>query len=287
MAGLKYQARQSRRATIRYGNLNLSGIIVAKKYYVVWQGRETGIFTDWTTCKKHVEKFAGARYKSFPTMAEAESAFGGAPTALGSKKKVASKNAAEKKPSNRTTVKTYSAAEVAELRFDTKIFTDGGCEPNPGEAGSGMAIYRAGKISELWYGLYNPQGTNNTAELSALYQALLMAKDEVKQKQSVVIFSDSKYSIQCVTQWAVNWEKRGWTKPSGEIKNLELIQSMFSLYQSLKDDIKIMHVNGHVGVEGNELADRMSIMAIAENATDFIRYPKTINIDEILALRAG
>ena len=62
---------------------------------------------------------------------------------------------------------------------------------------------------------------------------------------------------------------------------------MYALYQSLRDDLEILHVNGHVGVEGNELADRMSIMAIAENATDFIRYPDAINIDEILALRAG
>lgn len=260
---------------------------MAQKYYVVWQGRETGIFTDWATCKKQVEKFAGARYKSFPTFAEAEAAFGGAPEIAGSKKKTGSKKTAAKKPSNRATVKTYGADEVAKLQFDTKIFTDGGCEPNPGEAGSGMAIYRAGKISELWYGLYNPQGTNNTAELSALYQALIVAKDEVANDRSVVIFCDSKYSIQCVTQWAANWEKRGWTKPSGEIKNLQLIQTMFALYQLLKNEIKILHVNGHVGVEGNELADRMSIMAIAENATDFVRYPDTINIDEILALRAG
>lgn len=260
---------------------------MAQKYYVVWQGRETGIFTDWATCKKQVEKFAGARYKSFPTKAEAESAFGGAPAAGGPKKKVGSRKTAAKKPSDRATVKTYGADEVSRLQIDTKIFTDGGCEPNPGEAGSGMAIYRLGKISELWYGLYNPQGTNNTAELSALYQALVVAKGEVAKKRSVVIFCDSKYSIQCVTQWAVNWEKRGWTKPSGEIKNLKLIQTMYALYQSLKDDIQVLHVNGHVGVEGNELADRMSIMAIAENATDFIRYPDTINIDEILALRAG
>lgn len=262
---------------------------MAKKYYVVWQGRETGIFNDWASCKNQVDKFAGAKYKSFPTMAEAEAAFTGGGAKVG--KKVAAKKSAgasnAKKPSNRATVKTYKAKEIAQLSFDTQIYTDGGCEPNPGEAGSGMAIYRKGRISELWYGLYNPQGTNNTAELSALYQAMLVAKDELAKKRSVVIFCDSKYSIQCVTQWAANWEKRGWTKPSGEIKNLELIKEMFALYQSLKDQLEILHVNGHVGVEGNELADRMSIKAISENVVDFELYQDKIDIDEILALRAG
>ena len=50
---------------------------MAQKFYVVWQGRETGIFTDWNTCKKQVDKFAGAKYKSFKTLAEAEAAFHG------------------------------------------------------------------------------------------------------------------------------------------------------------------------------------------------------------------
>ena len=34
---------------------------VAKKFYVVWEGREKGIFTDWDTCKRQIDKFAGAR----------------------------------------------------------------------------------------------------------------------------------------------------------------------------------------------------------------------------------
>lgn len=272
------------------GNSFISGIIVAqKKFYVVWQGRETGIFTDWPSCQKQVQKFAGARFKSFPTRTEAEAAFSssGAPAAGKPGSTRTPGNKPSKSASSRKTVKTYGVAEIAKLDFDTHIYTDGGCEPNPGEAGSGMAIYRKGKISELWYGLYNPEGTNNTAELSALYQAMLVAKDELAEKRSVVIFSDSKYSIQCVTQWAVNWQKRGWTKPSGEIKNLELIKTMFALYESLKDQLQILHVNGHVGVEGNELADRMSIKAISENVVDFELYQEKIDIDEILALRAG
>ena len=261
---------------------------MAKKFYVVWQGRETGIFTDWATCKKQVDRFNGAKYKSFTSQAEAEAAFSG--NGAGSSaaaKPSATGTAAPKKKSSAQTVKTYTAAEIAEMKIDTKIFTDGGCEPNPGEAGSGVAVYRNDVVDELWYGLYNANGTNNTAELNALHQAMIMAQTEVEKSSSVAIFCDSKYSIQCVTQWAVNWEKSGWKKKGGEIKNLELIKEMFALHQLIKDKIQVLHVNGHVGVEGNELADRMSIIAIQAKDKEFTLYRESLDIEAILAMRAG
>ena len=259
---------------------------MAKKFYVVWQGRETGIFTDWNSCKAQVEKFAGAKYKSFPTRDAAEQAFSDGPlsgAAVESGAQAATGSAAAK----RSTVKTYDATEVASVSADTKIFTDGGCEPNPGEAGTGVVIYRNEELTELWFGLYNPEGTNNTAELNGLHQALIFAREEIDRDNKVVIFCDSKYAIQCITQWAVGWEKNGWVRKGGEIKNLELIQEIYSLYQSIKTQVKVLHVNGHVGVEGNELADRMSIKAISEQVTDFVLWQDPIDVKEILAMRAG
>lgn len=256
---------------------------MAKKFYVVWQGRQTGIFTDWDTCKKQVDAFAGAKYKSFKTRADAEQAFAGNVVSSASK----SAGSQAKKKSSKQTVKTYTADEIDSMPLNIKIFTDGGCEPNPGNAGSGIAVYRNNVVEELWYGLYNPNGTNNTAELHALHQALIMAQSEVDNGKSVAIFCDSKYSIQCVTQWAVNWQKKGWKKPSGEIKNLELIKQMFALHQQLKNKIQVLHVNGHVGVEGNELADRMSIIAIEAKEPDFRLYDGELDTEGLLKMRAG
>ena len=258
---------------------------MAKKYYVVWVGRETGIFTDWNTCKSQVDQFAGAKYKSFKTLEEAEAAFQGRGATTNKTSTTNGKSPAKK--TSRQGVKTYTADEIAAMPVDTKIFTDGGCDPNPGKAGSGVAVYRNDVIDELWYGLYNPQGTNNTAELNALNQALLMAKDEIKKDKSVAIFCDSKYSIQCITQWAIGWEKKGWVRKDGEIKNLALIKEMFALHQLLKDKIQVLHVNGHVGVEGNELADRMSMIAIEAQDTDFTPYREALDVTAILAMRTG
>ncbi|MBL4826374.1 MAG: ribonuclease H family protein [Spongiibacteraceae bacterium] len=256
------------------------------KFYVVWKGRETGVFTDWNTCKRHVDKFTGAKFKSFKTREEAEAAFQGNSSTL-VKSSHSGDNPATRQKSTAQTVKTYTAKEIAVMGIDTQIFTDGGCEPNPGKAGSGIAVYRDGAVDELWYGLFDPAGTNNTAELNALHRALIMAKSDLNKGKSVAVFCDSKYSIQCVTQWAVGWEKKGWKKKGGEIKNLDLIKDMFTLHRSIKDEVQVLHVNGHVGVEGNELADRMSIVAIATEDTDFTRYSDELDIDAILAMRAG
>lgn len=268
---------------------------MASKFYVVWKGRTPGIYTDWNSCKAQVDQFPGARYKSFKTREEADAAYRGTSfSGNSSSGRPSSKPASTKSKaaSHKSLVKTYTNAEVIAFDAQTKIFTDGGCEPNPGEAGSGVAVYRENQVAELWYGLYNPMGTNNTAELNALHQALIMAQTEIEQGNSVAIFCDSKYAIQCITQWAPGWKAKGWKKSGGEIKNLELIQSIYALYVTLtdkaqNDQFHILHVNGHVGVEGNELADRMSILAMESKVREFVPYQDTIDVGEILKMRAG
>ncbi|MGL6260052.1 ribonuclease H1 domain-containing protein [Vibrio sp. WXL103] len=251
---------------------------MAKKYYVVWQGRETGIFTTWAQCKAQVDNFSGARFKSFPSLEEAQAAFG-----RPSKLKASTTKAKTSKP--KSTPLTQS--QIDAMPYTVKIFTDGACEPNPGEAGTGLAVYQDQTLSELWYGLYQAHGTNNTAELHGLNQALRLAKEKLSQGHSVGIYSDSRYSIDCLTKWAVGWEKKGWTKSDGEIKNLDIIKPMYALYQQIASQISIHHVNGHVGIEGNELADRMSIVAIQSREPNLARYTETDDISQIMALRAG
>ncbi|MCG9732059.1 ribonuclease H family protein [Shewanella sp. Isolate13] len=254
---------------------------MAKKYYVVWAGRETGIFTSWDYTKKQVDKFPQAKYKSFPTEAEAKTAFAKAPSySSGTKKPTA--GAAKAKTAAKASV------DIDLNRCDLSIFTDGGCEPNPGEAGSGVAVYRNAQLAELYYGLYNANGTNNSAELNALHQALLIADKALKQGLTVQILSDSQYSINCITNWAYGWKAKGWKRQvAGDIKNLDIIQQSHELYDALKDKLAIQHVAAHVGIEGNELADRMSIYAIDQKDGAFCRYPEPIVLADILSLRAG
>jgi len=153
------------------------------------------------------------------------------------------------------------------------IYCDGACKANPGKSGSGIAIYETNGERKpiLLYGDYNPKGTNNTAELNALYESLLIAS---KTKEAV-IYSDSKYSIDCIKTWAYSWKKKGWKKKSGEIKNLELIKLSHNLYEEIKDKVQIRYVKAHSGDEGNELADRMANVAILNKTKEYKSYEYT------------
>lgn len=254
--------------------------VAAKKFYVVWSGRRTGIFTDWPTAQASVDKFPGARYKSFPTRAEAEQAYQAGKPALVRPRPRARSAAVE---SSEETAEGASAA----AKFDLQIYCDGACDPNPGNAGSGIAVYRDGHVAELWFGLHHPNGTNNTAELNALYHALLMGEQAMQAGQTAEILSDSKYALSCIDVWAAGWEKRGWKKAGGAIKNLAIIQTSYTLYNRIKPAIRLTHIRGHMGVEGNELADRMAMLAVQTRQAELRRYPEKIDVAAILRMRAG
>lgn len=161
-----------------------------------------------------------------------------------------------------------------------RIYCDGACSGNPGKAGSGVALYKDTNLPTLFYGNYLVNGTNNIAELNALYKALLIAQ-EINTSKTITILSDSKYSIDCIATWAYGWKANNWTKKSGEIKNLELIQNTHNLYLQIKNKIEIKHVKAHSGVEGNELADRMALHAVKARNSNFEEYSYS-HVNEIL-----
>ncbi|GGD46993.1 hypothetical protein GCM10012288_21560 [Malaciobacter pacificus] len=160
------------------------------------------------------------------------------------------------------------------------IYCDGACKGNPGNAGSGVAVYNDDIIT-LYSGLFIEYGTNNIAELNALKKAL-----EISQNcNETIIYSDSMYAIDCITKWGYTWKKNDWTKKGGEIKNLELIKEVHNLYDNMKDKVIIKHVKGHSGVEGNELADRMAVNAINSKEESFIKF-EFKNINNVLKMES-
>jgi ribonuclease HI len=248
---------------------------LTKKFYVVWAGRETGVFTDWATTHRHVNAFPGARFKSFPSRTEADQAFrSGGPPAAGKRPATAGAG-------------VPARIEPAAAAIGLQIYCDGACDPNPGRAGSGIAVYRDGKLEQLWYGLYNPNGTNNTAELNALHHALLMAETAILAGQTAQILCDSTYAINCISKWAAGWSKKGWRKAGGEIKNLSIIQAAHAVYVRIESQLQLTHVSAHVGTQGNELADRMAMFAVGSGSKDLQPYGEEIDIAAILRMRTG
>jgi len=131
------------------------------KYYVVWKGRKPGIYTDWTVCKKLVDGFDGAAYKSFPSLSEAEHAY--------------------KSGSTRTT----AAISLKTSFLTPSISVDAACSGNPGVMEyQGVDTH----TKEILFHKQFPLGTNNIGEFLAIVHGLAFLK---KQNSDIPIYSDS------------------------------------------------------------------------------------------------
>jgi ribonuclease HI len=241
-----------------------------QKFYVIWVGRKPGIYDNWSEAFKQVEKFNGAKYKSFTSEQDAREAFSNSPN------KELFHNS-KKQPINEKKIYTDTRIES-----NIHIYCDGGCEPNPGECSSGIVIYKDNTLASLYYGLYQKNGTNNIAELLALLHSLKFAQSFLEQGLTVQILCDSKYSIDCITNWSYKWKENNWTKKGDEIKNLDMIKEAHHLYDGIKEKITISHIKGHANFEGNELADRMTNLGIKNKEESLKKYQEDIVIKEIL-----
>ena len=132
-------------------------------------------------------------------------------------------------------------------------FTDGSASPNPGPGGYAVLDLDAKQPIALGK---EANSTNIRMEAMALIAAYKIAKPGDK------IMTDSEFWVNVVTKWAAGWQSNGWTKKSGPIKNLELVKELYELYLN-NPDVILEWTRGHVGTEGNELADEWANKARA------------------------
>lgn len=143
-----------------------------------------------------------------------------------------------------------------------EIWTDGGCRGN-GKADSvgayGVVVVpEEGDIIRISNGKRGT--TNNEMELMGLLIGIRLAKEILEfNDESVKIFCDSAYSLNTTTDWMWKWAANGWTKKGGEIKNLELIQSIYDElnFYIKANKIEFVKVKGHIGIKYNEEADKI------------------------------
>ena len=135
---------------------------------------------------------------------------------------------------------------------DTGVFTDGSAMPNPGPGGWGMVHVEGGKIIQQKHG-HDPDTTNNRMELTGLIEAY----KELPADAEITIFTDSNLCVQTINEWATAWEKRGWKRKTGAIKNLELIQELYALAKA-HPRVKLSWIKAHNGWLWNEYADSLS-----------------------------
>jgi ribonuclease HI len=154
-----------------------------KKFYVVWKGRKTGVFTSWNVCKRQIDGFEGAEYKSFANLNEAEIA--------------STKNYETYKGKNTKTVvlSSQEKKQFGKPILDS-ISVDAACAGNPGNMEyRGVLTHNKKEIFKK--GPYQ-KGTNNIGEFLALVHGIALLKS--KNKEDIPIYSDSKIAMSWIRQ---------------------------------------------------------------------------------------
>ncbi|KAK7515182.1 putative ribonuclease H [Phyllosticta citriasiana] len=290
------------------------------KFYAVQNGRVPGVYTDWASCQKQTVGFHGAKFKSFPTRAEAEAFGNGGKSTGGAVKHVSvdadspadgSDAASNKEPSAKKQRKGDQPAEAtgdwepgdgplpedAEDGFDSTITLDPSGKvqykteeqknakkkvPTGDFKGGTLTIYTDGSSLGngkkgafagvgVFFGpldernvsapLAGPRQTNQRAELTAIQRAL----DLAPLTRDVKICTDSKYAIDCATNWIISWKKKDWKTAAGKpVENRDLIEAIDGRLEERKKLNRVTEfkwVKGHADDPGNQAADELAVQA--------------------------
>lgn len=142
-----------------------------------------------------------------------------------------------------------AAAPAAPPEGTLVAYTDGACSGNPGPAGLGVVLVDGPRVREL--SLYLGEGTNNIGELAAIGEAADAVEDG---SRAVHIYTDSQYAIGVLT--------KGWKAK----KNIDLIAKVKASLERLQN-VVLIYVKGHAGIELNERADALAVQASQQRAS--------------------
>ncbi len=139
-----------------------------------------------------------------------------------------------------------------------EIYTDGACLGNPGRGGWGAVLLYKGHKKEISGN--EQESTNNRMELKAVIEALRM----LKKSNDVMVYTDSKYVKDGISQWIFGWKKNGWkTAAKKPVKNVDLWQELD--LEVAKHKVEWIWVRGHDGNHYNEIADELARSAAEKN----------------------
>jgi ribonuclease HI len=147
------------------------------------------------------------------------------------------------------------------------IYTDGACSNNGSinaKAGIGVHFSELNiiKIPDISCNLVMTKPTNNAAELVAIETAIDKCI-ETKINIPIVIFTDSDYSIKCITIWYPQWLK------NNNLKNKKNINILRRIHDKLPSDIEFIHIRAQHDTkmedehsQGNKSADKLAVEGI-------------------------
>lgn len=226
------------------------GVAMVQKYYAVYRGRQPGIYTSWPECQRQVQGFLGARFKSFPSQAQAQAWLdqgGNLDGSLNAKPQLVSRQPEE---------------------YDLVIYTDGGSRNhgnyrgghvlNDDKAAWAFVAFTKQKqiLVEATNGEYG--ATNNKMEVTAFLQALRYLEQLGRFNLKVLFVLDSRYVLDAVTKgWLNSWQRRNWRKADGQVVlNQELWQAVAQLLPKFTN-LDYSWTKGHANNQGNLYVDQL------------------------------
>ena len=182
-----------------------------KKFYVVWNGLNPGIYHSWDDCQAQIKGVKGAVYKSFDSKEEAERAYASPAYAYMKKK---------------TDTPTFTLDTLPPVVERYALAVDAACSGNPGPMeyrgvylGDGKEIFHFGPV----------HGTNNIGEFLAIVHALAMLD---KQGLKMTIYSDSRT--------AISWVRKKCCKT--QLERTEETEQLFQLIERAEAWLKAHRV---------------------------------------------
>ena len=145
-----------------------------KKFYVVWKGKNPGIYFSWTECQNEIKNIKGALYKSFKNLDEAKNAFSNGYEDY--KKSKCIKNLENGPDLNSISVDAASSGNPGLMEYqgvDTK---------------TKEVLFKMGPFQNA---------TNNIGEFLALVHGIAIMENQKKKK---IIYSDSITAISWVNK---------------------------------------------------------------------------------------
>lgn len=135
------------------------------------------------------------------------------------------------------------------------FWTDGSASPNPGPGGCAVIEVRGEVAKPVILG-----AEKNSSNIRMEGWAILMAMQRTGAEKCK-IYTDSQFWINVITKWMEGWERMGWRKAKGEIKNLDIVKKIYEVYDP--ERMELIWVQGHVGTRYNEMADEWAKRARA------------------------
>jgi ribonuclease HI len=153
-----------------------------------------------------------------------------------------------------------------------RIYTDGSCINNgKSNAIGGFAVYFPGGEFQNIAEKYTRHPTNQRCELTAIYRAIQETQQHIMAGGKIEIYTDSEYSMKCLTNYCRKWCVSGWVKADKKpIENRDIIEPLWGFYSRYYKNIGLTHVRAHTGASdehsrNNDIVDGMARKAAFGN----------------------